>query len=147
MTKPSKKGISPVISTILLSAFVLVVGGVIWAFSVEASTWAATDYVNETMDLADVANERFMIEHISTTETGDKLNVWVFNFGDLSIIIDVYIEVDDGNNGEVKGIQINPMECYLIEVDFSLDPLVTGDYVLIKIISRRQNYVSENFLV
>jgi hypothetical protein len=147
LIKSKKNGVSPVISAILLSAFVLVVGGVIWAFSVEASTWAATDYVNETMDLANNANERFIIEHVATTELGDKLNIWVFNYGDLTINIDVYVDVDDGNHGETKEIDIDPLESYLVEVDFSADHLETEDYLVIRITSRRQNYVSENFMV
>jgi hypothetical protein len=142
-----RKGLSPVVSIIILSGVTLAIGSALWAYSVDASTWVAANYVDETMKTANTANERFMIEHVLTTALGDVLKVWVYNYGDLTVVVDVYVEVDDGNIGESKGIQIDPLESSLIEIDFSADPLEVGDYLVIKILSRRQNYVLENYMV
>jgi hypothetical protein len=142
-----RKGASPVLSTIVLATAVMVIGASLWSFTMGASTWAAENYVNDTMSLVNEANERFTIEHVMTSSDGKTLTVWVFNYGDLAISVDLYVEVNDGNFNQTLSTQISPKVSHPINVDFTSDPLETDDYFVIKIYSRRQNYVYENFIV
>jgi hypothetical protein len=87
-----------------------------------------------------------MIEHITTNSSTGALKLWVYNYGDLTIKVDIYVNATDGNLGETRENLIIPLESKMIEIDCT-DPLEIGDYLVVKIVSRRQNYVSENFLV
>ncbi len=58
-----RKALSPVISTLILSAAVIAIGGGIWSFSIGASTMIADNYVNDTLELVNEVTERFMVEH------------------------------------------------------------------------------------
>lgn len=125
----------------------MMIGGLIWTYSMGASTLSAEDYVNDTMSLVNEVTERFVIEHVAKSTDGDSLKVWVFNYGDVSIKIDVYVEVSDGNTGQLIETFVDIEEVKLVEVDFTSDTLEDGDYLVVRIISRRQNYVYENFIV
>jgi flagellin-like protein len=141
-----RKGISPVISTIILAGMVFMVGTMVWSYTFGASTWAAENYVNDTLSLVDYVTERFIVEHITTNSSTGALKVWIYNYGDLTITADVYVNTTDGNLGETRKTVIDPLESKMIEV-VCTDPLEIGDYLVVKIVSWRQNYVSENFMV
>ena len=55
----SRKALSPVISSLILSAAVIVIGGAVWSYSVGAATSIADGYVNDTLNLSDEVTERF----------------------------------------------------------------------------------------
>jgi len=134
-----RRALSPVISTIILSAVVLTIGGGLWAYAEGASTIIAEDYVNDTLELVDEITERFVVEWVCNSSNGDTLKIWVYNYGDVDIVVDVYIDVDDENNGTTLSTEIIAGTCVKIEVSFAGDPLQTGDEVSIKVYSRRQN--------
>ena len=133
------RALSPVISTIILSAIVLTIGGGLWAYADGASTIIAEDYVNDTLELVDEITERFVVEWVSNSSNCDTLNVWVYNYGDVDLVVDVYVDVDDGNNGTTLGTDIIAGDYAKIVISFAGDPLQTGDEVSIKVYSRRQN--------
>jgi hypothetical protein len=126
---------------------VMMIGGLVWNYSMGASTLSAEDYVNDTMSLVNEVTERFMIEHVTKSDIGDTLKIWVFNYGDVSIVIDVYVEVSDGNFGSLTETFVDSQESKLIEVDFTSDNLDDGDYLVVRIVSRRQNYVYNNYIM
>jgi hypothetical protein len=126
---------------------VMMIGGLVWNYSMGASTLSAEDYVNDTMSLVNEVTERFMIEHVTKSDIGDTLKIWVFNYGDVSIVIDVYVEVSDGNFGSLTETFVDNQESKLIEVDFTSDNLDDGDYLVVRIVSRRQNYVYNNYIM
>jgi hypothetical protein len=126
---------------------VMMIGGLVWTYSMGASTLSAEDYVNDTMSLVNEVTERFMIEHVTKSDIGDTLKIWVFNYGDVSIVIDVYVEVSDGNFGSLTETFVDSQESKLIEVDFTSDNLDDGDYLVVRIVSRRQNYVYNNYIM
>ena len=134
-----RKALSPVIATIIISAVVLTIGGGLWAYATGASTIIAEDYVNDTLSLVDEITERFVVEWVSNSSDGDTLTVWVYNYGDVKIVVDVYIDIDDGNTGSTLGTQITAKNYAKIDVSFAADPLQKGDEVSIKVFSRRQN--------
>jgi flagellin-like protein len=135
----NRRALSPVIATIILSAVVLTIGGGLWAFAQGTSTIIAEDYVNGTLSLVDEITERFVVEWVFNSSNCDTLSVWVYNYGDVDLVVDVYIDVDDGNNGTTLGTEIIAGDYAEIDVSFAGDPLQKGDEVSIKVYSRRQN--------
>jgi flagellin-like protein len=133
-----RKGVSPVVSTILLSAIVIAIGGAIWNYSQGAATVIANDYVNGTMALLKEVIERFTVEHASNCSDGSVLYVWVYNFGEVDITVDVYANSTVSYNSTFDTF-VGTGEIVKIEVAFTDDPLQMGEEVSIKVHSRRQN--------
>lgn len=74
---------------------------------------------------------------MSNSSDGDTLTVWVYNYGGVKVVVDVY--VDDGNSGSIMSTEITAGDYAEIDVSFAGDPLQKGDEVSIKVYSRRQN--------
>ena len=142
-----RRGVSPVIATIILSAVVLAVGGAVWSYAQGASTVIANDYVNGTLELLNEVIERFEVEHMSNNSDGSTLQIWVYNYGDVDVVVDLYANATHYVNAThstytVSNNLTNPITSgglSLIEIDFSSDHLDVGDEVAVKVHSRRQN--------
>jgi len=136
----SRRGISPVIATIILSAVVLTIGGAVWSYAQGASTMIATSYVNDTLTIMKEVTERFTVEHVSNNTARTSLYVWVYNYGDVYITVDVYANVT--SSGTLYSTDTNnPLE---IEAGGFAKATITisavgGDEVAVKVHSRRQN--------
>ena len=145
-----RKALSPVISTVILSAVVLAIGGSIWSYSAGAATVIADGYVNDTLDLVNEVTERFMIEHVSYDSTPNDLTVWVYNYGDQVITIDLYATVNSVASGEFEDSTLETVigkgetEEIVIELSLSVD---TDDEVSLKAHSRRQNNAYETYYI
>jgi hypothetical protein len=141
----SRKALSPVISSLILSAAVIVIGGAVWSYSVGAATSIADGYVNDTLNLSDEVTERFMVEHVDIDAGLDTLSVWVYNYCSQSITVDTYIK--DGNIviGSTLGSIIEKGDTSMITIE--IIPRSSNDEVSIKIHSRRQNDTYETFYV
>ena len=141
------RGISPVIATIILSVVVIAIGGAVWSYSQGAATAAANDYVNETLTLMHEVIERFIVEHVSNNSAGTKLYVWVSNYGDVDITVDVYANVTHIGTPTTYTFRYNDTHVVVvskgiekIEVHFeSPNNLNLGDEVAVKVHSWRQN--------
>lgn len=133
-----KKALTPVIATMILSAVVIAVGGAIWSFAQGAATVIAADYIDETFDLLDEVTERFTIEHVSNNSDGSTLKIWIFNYGDVDIVVDVYVNTTTYFTFTLEW-EIESEEVVRVDVDLSSSPLTRGQEVSIKAHSRRQN--------
>jgi len=141
------RGVTPVISTIILSAVVIAVGGAVWSYAQGATTVIANDYINGTMDLLNEVTERFNVEHASNNSDGSILYVWVYNYGDVDIIVDVYANATHYVNSTYSEHTYNTnltnsvvsMGLAKINISYASNPLKIGDSVSIKVHSRRQN--------
>lgn len=133
-----RRGVSPVIATIILSAVVIAVGGAVWSYSQGATTVIANNYINGTLDLLKEVTERYAIEHVSNSSDGSTLKIWIYNYGDVDLVVDLYADVN-GTVNSTLGTSIDSGSLVKIDVSFEGDPLVSGDEVLIKAHSRRQN--------
>ena len=133
-----KKALTPVIATMILSAVVIAVGGAIWSFAQGAATVIAADYIDETFDLLDEVTERFTIEHVSNNSAGSTLMIWIFNYGDVDIVVDVYVNTTTYFTFTLEW-EIESEEVVRVDVDLSSSPLSRGQEVSIKAHSRRQN--------
>ncbi|UCD44868.1 MAG: hypothetical protein JSV27_12285 [Candidatus Bathyarchaeota archaeon] len=132
------KALTPVIATMILSAVVIAVGGAIWAYAQGASTVTANSYIDETFDLLDEVIERFMIEHVTNSSDGTNLTVWVYNFGDVDIVVDLYVNTTTYYTFTLES-EVSTGDIESIVVDLSSSPLTSGQEVSIKAHSRRQN--------
>ncbi len=138
----SKRGITPVVATIILSAVVIAVGGAVWSYSQGAATVIANDYVNSTMTLLNEIIERFTVEHVSY-ETG-ILHVWIYNYGDVDIVLDIYANATGGVFSSSLGNTVSSKTIRCVNVSITLN---SGDEVAIKVHSRRQNNVYYTYYV
>jgi hypothetical protein len=137
----NRKALSPVISSLILSATVIVVGGTIWGYANGASTVIAENYVNDTLELVNEVTERFIVEHVSYDSGTDELSVWVYNYGDQKIIVDTNANITTSSTSFMdtgSGTVLQKGES--VEVIISVSgPVASGDKASIKIHSRRQN--------
>jgi len=131
------RAISPVIAAVILSAVVMAVGGAIWAFSQGAMTITAEDYAEAVVNTTDTVCERFIIEH--AYYNGSQLFIWIFNYGDMDIAVNVTYPDNSVSWREVSSK-------HLEEISFDFDP---GDEteVGIKVESRRENDVYYRYFV
>ena len=130
--------LSSVISSILLSAAVLAVGGMIWNYANGASSVMATQYHEDSMNLTKQLQERYMIEHITNNST--HITVWIYNYGDVDVELVVYAN----NEGDIyTSDQDNPLLIYSKTNGYTTlaAPSMEGDSIGINIYSRRQNNV------
>jgi hypothetical protein len=133
-----RKAISPVVSTIILSAAVIVVGGSIWNYAHGASSVIASNYVNDTMDLVAEVSERFIVENVSNNSDSTLLTICIYNYGQFKIKTDLYVSVD--GNLYTSDFS-NPI---IIEPGSRAKPTIAisaekGDSIGIQVHSRRQN--------
>jgi hypothetical protein len=138
---------SEVISTVILSGVVLAIGGAIWAYSLGATTAIADGYVNDTLSLVDEIVERFDVEHIQYHSSSDTLKVWIYNYGEVDITVDVYITAKGTIERHSYGESILSEQVKVVSFDFTSDPLTRGDDVVITVYSRRQNVAYTSFVV
>lgn len=136
--KHSGHGVSPVIATIILSAAVITIGAAVWNYSQGAATVIANDYVNGTLSLLNEVIERFKIEHVCNNSDRSLLYVWIYNYGEVDIVIDLYANSTD-EYGSTFETAISSGDLAKITVSFAGNPLESGDEVAIKTHSRRQN--------
>lgn len=140
-----KRALTPVIATMILSAVVIAVGGAIWAYAQGASTVIANSYIDETFDLLDEVIERFMIEHVTNSSDGKNLTVWVYNFGDVDIVVDLYVNTTTYFTFTLES-EVSTGDIESIVVDLTSSPLTSGQEVSIKAHSRRQNNEYYNYI-
>ena len=139
-----RRALSPVIATIILSAVVISIGGAIWSYASGASTVIANNYVNGTMDLKNEIVERFIVEHATNTSDGSNMSIWVYNYGDVDIIVDVYANATHVNSSTYSFCSnltntVTSGSLVEIEIHFTSGALEPGDTVAVKVHSRRQN--------
>jgi len=131
------RAFSPVISAVILSAVVLAVGGAIWAFSQGAMTITAEDYAEAVVNTTDTVCERFIIEH--AYYNGSHLFIWIFNYGDIDIEVNVTYPDNSIGWREVSSK-------HLEEISFEFD-LGDETEVRIKVESRRENTAYYRYFV
>jgi len=144
----NRRALSPVIATVILAGVVLAVGGAVWSYSLGAATVTAELYVNDTLDLVNEIIERFVVENVKYRYANDSLKVWVYNYGEADVTVDVYVTAKSTIEKEIYGKEILAGEVKAVTFDFSGDDaLTTGDDVVIKVYSWRQNNAYKTFVV
>ena len=137
-----RKALSPVVASVILCAAVLVLGMSVWSFSYSLSSVLQSNYYEGVKVQRDTVRERFTVEHVAYIDS--KLHVWVYNYGEVDIEVDVYVRGDaEGSNATgtlVTGSNI-------VKIEVSLTALAGGEELSITVMSRRQNFVYSTYVV
>lgn len=135
----TRRALSNVVSSILLSAAVLAVGGLVWNYANGASSVMASQYHEDSVELINQLEERFMVEHVTNNET--HLTVYIYNYGDVDVSLDVYA---DSNSTDLENpLSIEKKTSGSVNIAMSCD---SGQNIGIKIYSRRQNVVYYSYI-
>ena len=143
MSMLDRRGISPVIATVILCGVVLTIGISVWSYTYSITRSLEDDYYEKVKRQINAVSERFIVEHISYDNTSGVLNVWVFNYGEVDVQVDVYVRGDsEGQNA--TGILIPNGQIVAVSVSLAAE---VGDELSITVISRRQNVVYSTYIV
>ena len=135
----TRRALSDVISSILLTAAVLAVGGTLWSYANGASSVVASQYHDESMELISQIKERFMVEHVTNNAT--HLTVYVYNYGEVAVTVDIYANDNSTDLDNPLALDTNASGNATIAISCS-----SGETVGIKIYSRRQNSVYYSYI-
>jgi len=82
-----RKGVSPVVSHLILLIGVLSAGMFLWWFSLTRSVAASRTFSEEIGGEIEKVEERFVIEHvlIEGSEPDLQVTVWIYNYGKIRI--------------------------------------------------------------
>jgi len=140
-----RKALSPVISSLILSAAVIAIGGGLWSYSAGAATMVADSYVNDTLELVKEVTERFVVEHVTIDAEKDTLSVWVYNYGSQQINVDIDVKDGDTIIGSTLGTVIDKGDTSEILIDIT--QRASDDEVSIIVYSRSQNNAYKTYYV
>ena len=147
-----KKGLSPVIASIILCSAVIIIGLSVWSFTYSVTNSLRDSYYEGIQRDIDKIGERFSVDHVAYIPSHGSLYVWVYNYGnitdygDIDIVVDVYVWGDGGFFGEMKDTTIPKGEIRNITVSFNEAPS-PGSELAVKVYSRRQNVAYQTYVV
>jgi hypothetical protein len=138
LSSKKRRALSEVISSVILSAAVLVVGGMIWNYANGASSVVAAQYHDESMELVKQLEERYMVEHVTNNST--HLSVWIYNYGRVDVELVIYANI---NGSQYYTDQGNPFQVQSKSSVNAVLPISinSGDNIGLNVFSRRQNNV------
>ncbi len=113
-----RKGLSPVIASVILSGMVLVIGAGVWSYSYGAASTMANDYSDETIDMVHTIIERFTIEKVDYDSSAENISIYVYNYGDVSIDVDTTIKINETSYYDYDKV-IDPKNFEKICIDVS----------------------------
>jgi hypothetical protein len=147
-----RRGISSVLSSVLMAAVVISIGVGVWGFADSAATLMKTDYFDEVMDSVYKIKERFRIENIAVNiSAAPSIQVWVFNYGDYKVNITV-IKVSGGGNESYyypseNVTMLSPGEFRRFNVPQDTVEFRKGLNIAVRVESFRENRVYENIQI
>lgn len=141
-----RKGLSTVISSILLTATIVAVGGAVWNYAQGATSIISQSYIDDTIELVNDVTERFMIEYISNNTDFTTLYIWIYNYGNANVTADVYVTADDTvyTSDLDNPLYIESGEYVCANITVSVP---TSESLTVKVHSRRQNNAYATYLV
>ena len=134
-----RRALSSVISSLILSAAVLTVGGMVWNYSNGASSVIAAQYHDDSMDLINQLKERIMLEHVTNNST--HLTIQVYNYGEVDVVVDIYANTYSSDLENPITVYSNSSSNTTITM-----PCSSGDNIGIKVYTRRQNIVHYSYI-
>lgn len=142
--KSSKRGISEVISSIIMCSLVLTIGASVWSVTQSAAFTTGNTYFNTVSNSISTIEERFCVENIILTNTSktlyNKLEIWVFNYGSVNVTITQILVKGGGNvSSSYFKVLINVGGIARIDVVPSNIPLQNGLGISLEIVSSRGN--------
>jgi flagellin-like protein len=136
MVRFSRRGLSPVISSVILCAAVITVGIGVWSIAHSVTTLTRDRYYREVAEAVEKIKERFCIENMNFTRAQNMLTVWVFNYGDIDITISQIVIRGGGNeyrqevnrkvaSGALARIDVAPTGIQLSDIFLSIEVRTT----------------------
>jgi len=140
------RGLSPVISSILLCATVLAVGASVWAFSYSTGDALRENYSRELTPRIEGLREGFIIEKVSFNSTDNVMRVWVYNYGTIDVELAAVRISRKGSVIQSETLEESvPAEAVR---EFSFTAVVNaGEDLVIQAISTRGNMAFEAYRV
>ena len=140
---------SPIISSVLLSAVVLVIGASVWSVTHSASSVLQNNYYEGVMESVENIKERFYIENIGYINSSEpKLKIWIYNYGEMDIVIEFIRLKGAGKiSTQLVGIPLPVGEIIGIDVSSSEFSLTSGLSVSIEVKSLRGNKAYASILI
>ena len=142
----NKRAISQVMSSVILTATVIVIGTSLLYFTHSVGLVLRRDYFEEVYSEITKLKERFIVEHANYNATTRELHVWIYNYGNVTINVNVYVYKNGstiGNNTSLTEIPANS----LVEITVPLQSVESSDLLTIEVMSRRNNIVYEKYIV
>lgn len=139
--KRGSRGVSPIISSIIMTAMVLVIGAGVWGVATGASTVIQKNYYEEVMVSVEKIKERFCIENIGVDSDSNTLKIWIYNYGTIAITVEM-IRVQGGGNVSYQSVDIPPIAaCEFTRVDVNPSEISfqSGMSITVEIRSNRGN--------
>jgi hypothetical protein len=148
-----RRGMSSVLTTVLMCAVVISIGVSVWGFTNSAATVMRSDYFDDVMDSVYKIKERFRIENIGVNMTeAPSIQVWVLNFGETEVNI-TRIQVSGGgnesyyvppyNNASSKGVVLDPGEFKRFDIPQGTVKFMKGINITVKVESSKENKAYE----
>jgi len=144
-----KRGVAPVISTIILSAVVIAIGGMVWSYTQSAATVISSDYFDEVMESVENVKERFYVENIGLDNTSQPtLMVWVFNYGEIGLTVE-WIRVQGGGNISSHQFNTSVSDGEMVRFDLPQSEVkfAGGLSVTVEVKSARENKAYGSILI
>lgn len=139
-----RKGFSPVISSMILTSAVIIIGSILWAYSRSATVVMTNSYVDETFMTLDNLIERFTIEKIYYNDTDKKMILYIYNYGDIPITLDIYINSSNGSGFSSLDNNVDQQSLQRVEIPVDVS---SGSILSIKCHTRRSNDVVAKYYV
>ena len=144
-----KKGLSPVIASIILCSAVIIIGLSVWSFTYSVTNVLSESYCEGVQEQIETISERFTVENVAYDGT---LHVWVYNYGnitdygDIDILVKLYVRRNKESVGTTEWTTVPSGEVRKITV--SLDPPPSeGSELIIQVTSQRGNDAYETYVV
>ncbi len=144
-----RRGMTSVLTMILMCAVVISIGVSVWGFASSAATIMRSDYFDEVMESVYKIKERFRIENIAVNMTAaPSIQVWVFNYGESEVNITT-IQISGGGNESYYYIpsnetELSPGEFWRFNVPQDTVVFRKGLNIAVRVESSRENKAYEN---
>ena len=151
-----RRGMSSVLTTVLMCAVVISIGVSVWGFAGSAATIMRSDYFDEVMESVYKIKERFRIENIAVNITAaPSVQVWVLNYGETEVNItrikisgggnvSYYYPPDNNQSLAPNGVIIAPGEFGRFNVPQGTVEFRKGINIAVRVESARENKAYEN---
>ena len=138
-----RKGLSSVLTSILMVAVVISIGISVWGLTHSAATVMRSDYYDDVMESVYKIKERFRIENIGVNITSaNSLNIWVFNYGECDVNITNFKITGVGNETYYyppNGTLLSSGEFHRFDIVQEEVPLSKGHKISVRVESEMEN--------
>jgi len=148
-----KKGLTPVVATIILCGVVLILGISAWSLTYSVSRNLQTSYYEGIKKQMDTISERFIIEHIAYD--GNNLHVWVYNYGNISYYGGISIDIVSASvwrgteylgSRDFRSNPITISSADFAEITVTIGILSAGNELVVHVTSGRDNDVYQTYV-